>query len=120
MSGLLSSLTSSITLMHRHSFFSQGSRSKGMRGKILHFVPQSAVVQANVRYEHHGTPLITSCIPIPPDSPQAHKELKPRPPLTDWPHNACDLVEGVVVSMKPYGVFIKVDDVVGLLHISEV
>lgn len=29
-------------------------------------------------------------------------------------------MEGVVVSMKPYGVFIEVDGVVGLLHISQV
>lgn len=82
-------------------------------------MPHSAVFQAYDRYDFQGTPLVTSCSPIPPASPQDDKQLKPSP-LADWPHERGYLVEGVVVSMKPYGVFIEVDGVVGLLHISQV
>jgi len=40
--------------------------------------------------------------------------------MTDWPYELGDIVVGVVVSIKQYGAFIKVDDVVGLLHISDI
>lgn len=82
-------------------------------------MPQSEIVQAYVEYDPQGTLLVTSCTPNFPASPQDDKQLEPNP-LADWPHEEWDLVEGVVVSMKPYGVFVKVDDVVGLLHISGV
>lgn len=37
----------------------------------------------------------------------------------DWQYQFGDVVDGVVTTVKPYAIHIKVDDVVGVLHISQ-
>jgi len=39
---------------------------------------------------------------------------------SDWQYQIGDVVDGVVITVKPYGAFIKVDNAVGMLHISQI
>lgn len=53
-------------------------------------------------------------------APSQQRAPKPTGIPSDWQYQVGDVVNGVVTNLKPYGAFIKVDDVVGLLHISQI